>query len=49
MDLNLYKKLVVLAPLVVGSCAEIKKEVEYIEKPAGQSFSSELSCSRPTF
>ena len=42
MDLNLYKKLVVVALLMLASCAEIKKEVEYIEKPAEQIYNSAL-------
>ena len=42
MDLNLYKKLAVLALLVLASCAEIKKEAEYIEKPAEQIYNSAL-------
>ena len=42
MDLNSYKKLAVLALLVLASCAEIKKEAEYIEKPAEQIYNSAL-------
>ena len=42
MDLNLYKKLVVLVLLVLASCAKIKKEAEYIEKPAEQIYNTAI-------
>ena len=42
MDLNLYKKLVGLVLLVLASCAEIKKEAEYIENPAEQIYNTAI-------
>ena len=42
MDLNLYKKLFGVVLLVLSSCAEIKKEADYIEKSAEQIYNAAI-------
>ena len=42
MNLKLYKKLFGVVLLVLSSCAEIKKEAEYIEKSAEQIYNAAI-------